>query len=79
MSQCRYIRFLICFIAVTGFARAQKVQFASVISKAVSRSVDLPAEIQPFLSVSLHARVSGYVERVAVDARIQCQAGRRSG
>jgi len=67
MSRSRSIRFLICFAAVTALTRAQKVDFVSVISKAVSRSVDLPAEVQPFLSVSLHARVPGYVERVAVD------------
>jgi len=67
MSRSRSIRFLICFAAVTALTRAQKVDFVSVISKAVSRSVDLPAEVQPFLSVSLHARVPGYVERVVVD------------
>jgi RND family efflux transporter MFP subunit len=46
---------------------AKKIELASVIAKPVSRSADLPGEFQPFLSVSLHARVSGYVERVAVD------------
>jgi RND family efflux transporter MFP subunit len=40
---------------------------AQVVSKPVSRTVELPAEILPFLSVSLHARVPGYVERVLVD------------
>ena len=29
--------------------------------------VDLPGEFLPFLSVSLHAKVPGYVERVLVD------------
>jgi len=38
-----------------------------VISKPVSRTVDLPAEIQPYLTVSLHAKVPGYVERMLVD------------
>ncbi len=38
-----------------------------MISKPVSRTVDLPAEIQPYLTVSLHAKVPGYVERVLVD------------
>jgi RND family efflux transporter MFP subunit len=33
----------------------------------VSRIVDLPAEILPYLEVSLHAKVPGYVERVLVD------------
>ena len=48
-------------------ASAQKIEFVSVISKAIARSADLPGEFAPFLSVSLHAKVPGYVERVAVD------------
>jgi membrane fusion protein, multidrug efflux system len=67
MSRSRSIRFLICFLAAAALTRAQKVDFVTVISKVVTRSVDLPAEVQPFLSVSLHARVPGYVDRVAVD------------
>ncbi len=41
--------------------------FVAVISRPVSRTVDLPGEFEPYLSVSLHARVPGYVERVLVD------------
>lgn len=67
MSRSRSICLLISLLDVTALTQAQKIEFISVISKAVSRSVDLPAEVQPFLSVSLHARVPGYVERVAVD------------
>lgn len=40
---------------------------AAVIAKPVSRSVDLPGEFLPFLSVSLHARVPGYIEKILVD------------
>lgn len=39
----------------------------AVIAKPVSRSVDLPGEFLPFLSVSLHARVPGYIEKILVD------------
>jgi membrane fusion protein (multidrug efflux system) len=39
----------------------------TVIAKPVSRSVDLPGEFLPYLSVSLHARVPGYIEKVLVD------------
>jgi membrane fusion protein, multidrug efflux system len=46
---------------------AQTSQLVPVISKPASRTVDLPAEILPYLSVSLHAKVPGYVERVVVD------------
>src|SRR5436189_6171111 len=33
----------------------------------MARTVELPGEFQPFLSVALHARVTGYVDRVLVD------------
>ncbi len=61
--------FLVAFL-LAGFAwlgRTQTSDFAPVISKPGSRVVDLPAEIWPYLSVSLHAKVPGYVERVIVD------------
>src|SRR5262245_44918888 len=48
-------------------AGAQGPELVRVVSKPVSRTVSLPAEIQPFLTVDLRARVSGYVERVLVD------------
>src|SRR5262249_3984935 len=46
---------------------AQAPEMVAVTSKPVSRTVNLPGEIQPFLNVSLRARVSGYVDRVLVD------------
>ncbi len=48
-------------------ALAQTAALAPVISRPVSRTVVLPAEIQPYLSVSLRAKVPGYVERILVD------------
>jgi multidrug efflux pump subunit AcrA (membrane-fusion protein) len=50
-----------------SLGRAQTHDLAPVISKPVSRTVDLPAEIWPYLNVSLHAKVPRYVERVLVD------------
>jgi RND family efflux transporter MFP subunit len=48
--------------------RAQKTgQLVPVVSRTLSRTVDLPGEFAPFLTVSLHAKVPGYVERVLVD------------
>src|SRR5438105_8497557 len=46
---------------------AQTNELTAVIAKPVSRTIALPGEFFPFLSVSLHARVTGYVERVLVD------------
>jgi membrane fusion protein, multidrug efflux system len=50
-----------------GLGRSQSTDLATVISKPVSQTVDLPAEILPYLMVSLHAKVPGYVESVLVD------------
>lgn len=57
----------VCLPACAPLGRAQKIEFTPVVSKPVSRSIDLPAEVEPFLSVSLHARVPGYVEKINVD------------
>jgi RND family efflux transporter MFP subunit len=53
--------------ACLAIAYAQTSELAPVVSKPVSRTIELPGELLPFLSVSLHARVPGYVERVLVD------------
>lgn len=42
-------------------------ELTPVVSKPVSRSVDLPGEFLPFQTVALHAKVPGYVDRVLVD------------
>jgi RND family efflux transporter MFP subunit len=52
---------------LAGPSHAQTGALATVISKPVSRTIELPGEFLPFLTVSLHARVPGYVERVLVD------------
>lgn len=46
---------------------AQNIELVPVTSKTISRTVDLPGEIEPFQSVSIHAKVRGYVDRVLVD------------
>jgi membrane fusion protein, multidrug efflux system len=61
---------LLAFLSsVVAFSsvEAQTGDLAQVISKPVFQTVDLPAEIWPYLSVSLHAKVPGYVEWVLVD------------
>ena len=56
---------LLAILATPAFPQA--VDLTPVVAKLVSRTVDLPGEFQPFLSVSLHAKVPGYVEKVLVD------------
>jgi membrane fusion protein, multidrug efflux system len=58
--------FFLC-VAATGAGWSQTVNLVPVVSKAVSRTTELPAEILPYLSVPLHARVPGYVEKITVD------------
>jgi membrane fusion protein (multidrug efflux system) len=53
----------------------QTVELVPVVSRPVSKTIDLPGELQPFLSVSLHAKVAGYVERVLVDRGSQVKPG----
>lgn len=57
--------FLLAILALP--ALPQTSDLAPVISRPGSRTVDLPAEISPYLSVSLHAKVRGYVDQVLVD------------
>src|ERR1017187_9371973 len=48
---------LLLFAILAAPAFAQTVDLAPVVSKSLSRTADLPGEFQPFLMVSLHARV----------------------
>jgi membrane fusion protein, multidrug efflux system len=66
------------FVAVAALAAAAFAQnntLVPVVSKAVSRTIDLPGEIQPYLSVAIHAKVSGYLERITVDRGSSVKAG----
>ena len=54
-------------ISCAALAAAPEPDMVPVISRQVSRMTDLPGEFQPFLSVSLHAKVPGYVDRILVD------------
>jgi len=57
---------LACPALLALAAFAQTADLAPVVSKSLA-DADLPGEFQPFLVVSLHARVAGYVDKVLVD------------
>jgi membrane fusion protein (multidrug efflux system) len=59
-----FSRFVFSDCSLNLFGR-RPADLVPVVSKTVSRTVELPGEFLPFLSVSLHARVPGYVDRVA--------------
>ena len=69
MTRRKFSSILAIWAAVvwTGALRSQTVDLAAAIAKPASRIIDLPGEIAPFLNVSLHAKVPGYVERILVD------------
>ena len=61
------IRNLAYFTVPLAMSFAQTTELVRVVSKPISRTIELPGEIQPFESVSIHAKVRGYVDRVLVD------------
>ena len=61
--------------ALAPFAWPQTRDLIPVVSKQASRMADLPGEFLPFLSVSLHAKVPGYVERILVDRGSRIENG----
>jgi RND family efflux transporter MFP subunit len=66
MKRDRYT--ILALVLLTAAAAwSQTSQLVAVIAKPISRTLELPGELQPFLSVSLHSKVRGYVERVLVD------------
>jgi len=46
---------------------AQTLEAVPVVSRAPDRTLLLPGEFTPYLSVPIHAKVAGFVERVEVD------------
>lgn len=71
-----FLTVLLCTVP-SSLANGQASALAPVTSKPVSQTIDLPAEIWPYLSVSLHAKVPGYVERVLVDRGSVVKEGER--
>lgn len=61
----RYLTAILVLAAQPAWSQAGGL--VAVISRPVFRTVELPGEFLPFLAVSLHARVPGYVDRVLVD------------
>ncbi len=57
---------LLCSLSAP-LACAQTVELVPVVAKQASRVADLPGEFLPFMSVAVHAKVNGYVERILVD------------
>jgi membrane fusion protein, multidrug efflux system len=63
----KYLVPAILLLVVPVSSLGQTIQFAHVVSKRVERTTELPGEFYPFLTVLLHAKVAGYVDKVLVD------------
>ena len=66
----------ICFFLAAAAASAQvPVEVTHVLSQGVERHVKLPGEFQPYLAVPIHAKVSGFVDKVEVDRGSEVKKG----
>ena len=71
-------QFILSLLALSIPALAQApshVEYATVESRTLSRTVVLPAELAPFLQADIEARVPGYIEQVLVDRGSQVRKG----
>jgi membrane fusion protein (multidrug efflux system) len=75
MKRDRVLRASVILCAAAVLLPAQNSQLAPVVSKPVARTIELPGEFLPYLGVSLHAKVPGYVERMLVDRGSQVKQG----
>src|SRR5262245_40263225 len=55
------------FVLTGGVVLGQTLEAVRVISRPLDRTVMLPGEFLPYLSVPIHAKVAGFVEKVEVD------------
>ena len=58
---------ILLVLSIAGAAGAQKIETAQVASRTPQNTVKLPAELEPWEQVALHARVTGFVESIEVD------------
>ena len=57
----------IVIVMTVGAGFAQTMDAVRVISRPLDRKVELPGEFVPYLSVPIHAKIPGFVEKVEVD------------
>ena len=58
---------LCSFLLTSGRAMGQTLEAVPVVSRPQDRTVLLPGEFVPYLSVPIHAKVTGFVQKVEVD------------
>src|SRR5262245_1098709 len=60
-------RFWLIFLLPLPVLAQTPVECVRVISKSIEREVRLPGELLPYLSVPIHAKIAGFVDKVEVD------------
>ena len=54
-------------VTISSSVFAQGVDVVRVVSRSAERKVQLPGEFIPFQTVTIHAKVTGFVDRIEVD------------
>jgi membrane fusion protein (multidrug efflux system) len=69
-AKCRAHNFWLAAIVTilnVSAVQAQPMDAVRVISRPLDRKVELPGELVPYLSVPIHAKISGFVQKIEVD------------
>ena len=53
--------------SLAAVCSGQAPDLVAVVSRQLERTVKIPGELAPYAQVAIHAKVSGYVERILVD------------
>jgi RND family efflux transporter MFP subunit len=71
--------FAVCASAVSlaGQSTAARLETTKVISQALQKTITIPGDLTPYQAVNLNARVSGFVESLAVDRGSWVKRGQR--
>src|SRR5918993_2016954 len=69
LALCTAAVFILCQsgVALIGQTAQSSVETTKVVAKALEKVVTIPGDLTPYQGVNLNARVSGFVESVAVD------------
>jgi RND family efflux transporter MFP subunit len=69
------LKITFAFLTIAAASAQTSVEVARVVSKGVERQVKLPGEFLPYLSVPIHAKVTGFIENVDVDRGSEVKKG----
>src|SRR5437870_9307764 len=61
------MRSAVLFLLSLPLAAQQPVEVVKVVSTAIERKIPLPGEFIPYQTVAIHAKVTGFVDKVEID------------